>query len=80
MTITTDGEQIVRGVFSSMTSILLVVYVEVHKADIASRRAEERRGKAYDNLRNLVALADASVKLDSSRLSGIRQESLPLIS
>jgi hypothetical protein len=29
MTITTDGEQIVCGVFSSMTSILLVVYVEV---------------------------------------------------
>jgi hypothetical protein len=51
-----------------------------HKADIASRRAEEWRGKAYDNPRNLVALADASVKLDSSRLSGIRQESLPLIS
>jgi hypothetical protein len=30
MTITTDGEQIVCAIFSSMTSILLVVYVEVH--------------------------------------------------
>ena len=51
-----------------------------HKADIASRRAEQRPGKAYDRLWNLAELADASVRWDSSLVSGIRQESLPLIS
>jgi len=51
-----------------------------HKADIARRRAEERLGKAYDRLRNLAGLADVSVTWDSSLVSGIRQESLPLIS
>ena len=51
-----------------------------HKADIASRRAEERLGKAYDSLQNLAGLADVSVTWDSSLVSGIRQESLPLIS
>jgi hypothetical protein len=43
-----------------------------HKADIASRRAEEQPGKAYDRLRSLAGLADVSVTWDSSLVSGIR--------